>query len=139
MKIAGLNFTKISVEKFNTKSEELKVSTNIDIQDILELKSDIIRTKDELLAVKFSYIINYEPNVAKIEIQGTLIVTLEQKLSREVLKEWKDKEKKIPDDFRIPLFNIILKKSSVKVLDLEDEMNLPLHFPFPTFRKEGNQ
>src|SRR3989344_1750975 len=130
MKIAGLNLTKISVEKFNTKSEELKVSTNIDIQDILELKSDIIRTKDELLAVKFSYIINYEPNVAKIEIQGTLIVTLEQKLSREVLKEWKDKEKKIPDDFRIPLFNIILKKSSVKVLDLEDEMNLPLHFPF---------
>lgn len=134
MKLAGFNFTKISVEKFSDIPEKLKINTNIDIFDIFELKSDFLKTKEELLGVKFTYVVNYDPKFAKTEINGTMIVVLEPKIAKEVLKKWKDK--KISEDFRVPIFNIILKKSSLKALQLEDEMNLPLHIPLPSFKKE---
>ncbi len=134
MKLAGFNFTKISAEKFSDALEKLKINTNIDISDIFELKSDFLKTKEELLGVKFSYVVDYEPKVAKTEINGTMILVLEPKVIKEILKKWKDK--KIPEDFRIPVFNIILRKSSLKALQLEEEMNLPLHIPSPSFKKE---
>jgi len=57
--------------------------------------------------------------------------------SKEVLKKWKDKE--IPEDFRLVLFNIILKKSSLRALQLEEEMNLPTHFPLPSIKIEKEE
>jgi hypothetical protein len=29
------------------------------------------------------------------------------------------------------MFNIVLKKSTIKALELEDELNLPYHIPIP--------
>ena len=134
MKIIGFSFTKISVEKFNEINKELKVNTNIDISTIKELKSNILKTKEELLGVNFTFTVNYEPNFAKIITGGNLIVSVEPKLLKEILKQWENK--KMPEDFKISLFNIILRKSSLKTFQLEDEMNLPLHLPMGSFRKE---
>lgn len=134
MKIIGFSFTKISVEKFNEINKELKVNTNIDISTIKELKSNILKTKEELLGVNFIFTVNYEPNFAKIITGGNLIVSVEPKLLKEILKQWENK--KMPEDFKISLFNIILRKSSLKTFQLEDEMNLPLHLPMGSFRKE---
>ena len=134
MKIVGFSFTKISVEKINEVNKELKVNTNIDISDIKELKSNILKTKEELLGVNFTFTVNYEPNFANVITKGNLIVSVEPKISKEILKQWEDK--KMPEDFKISLFNIILRKSSLKTFQLEDEMNLPLHLPMGSFRKE---
>ena len=46
--------------------------------------------------------------------------------------DWKDK--KMPDDFRNTLFNLILRKASLKALQLEEEMNLPIHMQLPTLK-----
>jgi len=134
MKIIGFSFTKISVEKFNEINKELKVNTNIDISTIKKLKSNILKTKEELLGVNFIFTVSYEPNFAKIITKGNLIVSVEPKLLKEILKQWENK--KMPEDFKISLFNIILRKSSLKTFQLEDEMNLPLHLPMGSFRKE---
>ncbi len=134
MKIVGFSFTKISVEKINEVNKELKVNTNIDISDIRELKSHILKTKEELLGVNFTFTVNYEPNFAKVITKGNLIVSVEPKISKEILKQWENK--KMPEDFKLSLFNIILRKSSLKTFQLEDEMNLPLHLPIGSFRKE---
>jgi len=56
-------------------------------------------------------------------------------MAKEVLKGWKDKE--TTDDFRIFLFNIILRKSNIKALQLEDELALPPHIPLPSLNKEN--
>lgn len=136
MKILGFNFSKISVEKFPDKVEDIKLNTNIDVLDIKPVKADMLKTKDELVGVKFSYSIKYDPNYAKIEFSGDILISVDSKLAKDVLKEWKDK--KLPEDFQIFVYNIILRKSNIRALELEDEMNLPLHFPLPTLKKSEN-
>jgi hypothetical protein len=46
-----------------------------------------------------------------------------------VLKKWKNK--KIEDEVRVPLFNLILTKCNLKALQFEEEFGLPTHIPFP--------
>jgi len=137
MKILGFNLTKINVEKFKDKVENLKINTQIDVAEISEVKSDFFKTKEEILAVKFTYGLNYEPEFAKLEFSGNIVLSLDSKTAKNVLKQWKDK--KMPEDFRLPLFNIILRKSSLKALQLEEDMNLPIHMQLPSLRAQDKK
>ncbi|HTY44117.1 MAG TPA: hypothetical protein VMC80_02650 [Patescibacteria group bacterium] len=139
MKILGLNFNKINVERFpqNEEKADIKISTDIGILDIKSINADIFKTKDEFLSIKFSYVINYEPKFAKIEFLGEMVVSLDPKDAKDVLKDWK--EKKFSEDFKVFVFNAILRKANLKALELEDDMNLPLHMPFPMVRKESDR
>jgi len=134
MRLIGFNYNKISIEKFKDKLEELKINTNIDILDVKEIKPENVKTKESLINVSFSYIVDYEPNFAKVELKGTVFLAIEEDKAKELLKEWK--KKKMPEEFRMPLFNIILRKSATKSLSLEDEMNLPLHLPLPSLKPQ---
>jgi len=133
----GFNFTKINVEKFLDKVEELKLTTNINIEDLKEIKTASFKIKEDIIVVKFTYSINYEPGFAKIEMVGNIILGVEQKLTKEVVKQWKDK--KTPEEFRVVLFNAILRKTNLKALQLEEEMNLPLHMPMPTLKPQESK
>jgi hypothetical protein len=132
MKLIGFNFTKISVEKINNLSKDLKIDTSINIESIDEVKNELLKSKDSFLNLKFNYKINYKPNIALIELSGNLAISVDSKLGKEILKDWKNK--KIKDETRIILFNAILKKSNVKALQLEEEMNLPFHFQLPSLK-----
>ncbi len=134
MRLISFNFTKIDVERFSDNLKDLKINTGIDISDIKEVKSDFFKSKEDLIAVSFIYTINYEKNVAKLFFKGNLVVSLEQKDAKEVLKQWKDK--KIPDNFKLVIFNAILKKSSLKAIQFEEEFNLPLHIPLPSIKPQ---
>lgn len=132
MKLLGFNFTKIQVEKSKDRVENLKIGTRIDVSEIKEAKTGILKTKDEILAIKFKYGLDYEPGMAKLDLEGNLIISLESKEARDVLKQWKDK--KMPENFRTTLFNLILRKSSLKALQFEEELNLPIHIQLPTLK-----
>ncbi|MBU2562272.1 MAG: hypothetical protein KKF68_01260 [Nanoarchaeota archaeon] len=134
MKIAGFNFTKISVEKFSDNLKNLKINTNLDISEINEFKSDLFKTKEEIIEVNFDFKINYDPDFAKINIKGNVLLAFESKKVKDIIKQWKNK--KIPEDIKITLFNIILRKSNLKALQLEEELNLPFHISFPSLKKE---
>ena len=134
MKIIGFSFNKINVEKFKDKFDGLKIDTNIDIPEIKEIKSGPLKLKEDLLGIDFSFVVDYQPDIAKITLNGKIIVAVDSKVVKEVLKQWKNK--KMPEDFRLRLFNIILRKSSIKAIQLEDEMNLPPHIPMPSLKKQ---
>ena len=134
MKLAGFNFTKISVEKLKGQGEGLKINTNIDISEIGDVKSDMFKLREQMIAISFSNTISYDPDYAKLELAGTMIVGVDSKLAREIIKQWKDK--KIPEEFRFDLFNIIIRKCSVKALELEEDLNLPLHIQMPKVQKQ---
>ncbi|MEN7982523.1 MAG: hypothetical protein ABFQ65_03685 [Nanoarchaeota archaeon] len=133
MRIVGFNFNKINIEKFSDKLEKLNIKTNIDISEIESIDNNLLKTDNSLLAVKFFYIIDYNPNFAKIELSGTILFELDKKQAQEIIKKWE--EKIIPEDFKLILFNTILRKSNVKALQLEDDMNLPLHISLPSIKK----
>jgi hypothetical protein len=132
MRLVGFSFNKINAEKTSENSKNLKINTGIDISDIREVKSDFFKTKEDLVGITFEYTITYEPGFAKLNFIGNVLMGLESSKSKEVFKKWKDKE--IPEDFRLVLFNIILKKSSLRALQLEEELNLPTHFPLPSIK-----
>ena len=132
MKVIGFNFDKISVERHKERPENLKITTNIDVSDIKETKSDMIKTKEELIQAKFSYGVKYEPGFATIGLSGNILFALPEDKAKEVLKEWK--KKAMPEDFKLAIFNVVLRKSALKALQLEEEMNLPLHIPLPSFK-----
>ncbi|RLG10975.1 hypothetical protein DRN73_06530 [Candidatus Pacearchaeota archaeon] len=133
MKLINFNFKKISVDKIANSYKDLNLSTKINISEILPIESKFFKGDEDLVKVKFSYIIDYSPNIAKVELNGELVLAIEKTLSKGIIEAWK--EKKITDDFRLTLFNLILRKSTVKALELEEEMNLPLHIPPPTLKK----
>lgn len=137
MKLLGFNYTKISIEKLSEKTENLKISTNIDISEISEVKNSMLKSKETVLSVKFTYDVNYNPDYAKVSLGGNFLLSLEPKTAKNVLKEWENK--KMPEEFKVPLFNLILKKANIKALELEDELNLPLHMPMPKVGKQGQK
>ena len=132
MKIIGFKFRKINIEKKSDSLKGIKLSTKIDVLNITSAKNSILKGDEDLLKIDFMYNIKYDP-VANIELGGMLLLSMEQSKAKEILLGWKDK--KMDENFKIDLFNVILRKANVKALELEDEMNLPLHIPFPTLKK----
>lgn len=134
MKLVGFNFEKISIEKLSELTGKLSIKTDIDIKEIKEIKTNMLKTKEIILNIKFQYGIDYTPGIAKLDFKGSILVAAEGKQAKEILKEWKNK--KISDEFRIIIFNLILSKASIKALQLEENMNLPPHLPLPKLKGE---
>lgn len=133
MKLVGFNFKKVYIEKLSDSLKDLKFNTKIHIDEISSVESKIFKDEEELIKITFTYNINYDPDIAKIELGGNLLLAIEKTLSKGIVEGWK--ERKMSEDFRIILFNLILKKANIRALELEDQMNLPLHIPLPTLKK----
>jgi len=132
MRIVGFNFTKISAEKLEP-SEKIKpkISMGIDISSLEKQKISAIN--QDVFKIEFTFTVKYE-KLANFEIKGAVYFTTDHKMEKEIQKKWKDK--KIPDEIRVPLFNFILTKCNLKVLSFEEEFNLPTHIPFPRIEKQ---
>ena len=132
MKLMGFNFTKISVEKIGPLSKNWKIDTSINIESIDEVKNEMLKSKEAFLSIKFNYSINYVPQIANINLIGNITISMDSKLIKEILKDWKDK--KIKNETKLLIFNAILRKANVKAIQLEEEMNLPIHFQMPSLK-----
>lgn len=135
MRIIGFNLSKISAERKEKIDSKLEISQNINIQEIS--KEKVPFSEDEVLKIKFNLFINYSNDFAKINFEGNLIILPDKNELKDFMKSWKDK--KIPEESRIPLFNFIMNKCNIKALTLEDELNLPLHIPLPRINPQKKE
>jgi hypothetical protein len=127
MRIIGFNLTKILAERSENMKQNLQVTQNIDIKEVI--KEDIPITKEEIIKIKFNLSVSYSDKSAKLEFNGNVLILPENNELKELLDSWKNK--KIPENARVPLFNFIMNKCNIKALYLEDELGLPLHVPLP--------
>lgn len=127
MRIIGFNFSKISIERKEKLEGKLEINQNVDIKEVV--KEEVPFSSQEALKVKFNFSIIYSKGFAKLEFEGQVILLPEKDEMKKFFKSWKDK--KIPEDSRVGLFNFIMGKCNIKALELEDELNLPLHVPMP--------
>ena len=74
-------------------------------------------------------------NQNEVSFEGSLLLALDKEEAKEFLKSWKKNE--VPKDKVVPLYNFILKKCSVRALQLEEELGLPSHIPFPQVRSQS--
>ncbi len=132
LKILNFSFKKISIEKYKEDFKELKIQNKLDIISITPIKTSLLKLKEDLLNIKFSYILDYNPEIAKLEVEGNLFIAVNPKDYKNILKDWENK--KLDDQIKFSLFNFIFKKVNIKALNLEEELGLPFHIPFPSIK-----
>jgi hypothetical protein len=135
--IIGFNLTKVLVEKDPSDAPKKleRVSTKTDITSISEQKMDI----KEKIALKFNFIfgVDYEKDIAKLKMEGSVLFLADPKQAKNILESWKKKE--IPKDVRLNIINSILAKCNVKAIGLEEDLGLPTHFPMPRFQLQDEK
>jgi len=139
MKVIGFNIEEIS----GKKSQELKrysINTDITFSNVEKSKLDVLK-EDEALKVSFKFLVNYKDADSKsdeaknqVSILGSLLLMVDKELSKEFIKSWKNKQ--VPKDKMVSLYNFILKKCSVRALQLEEDLNLQPHIPFPQVKQQ---
>jgi hypothetical protein len=132
--IIGLNFTKILIEKTSNKNNQkiTKIGTKTDILSIEEEKVEIPDKK--AFRANFSFSVSYEPDLAKILIDGSLLYLNNPENISEAISSWK--KKNLTPEIRLELLNYIMARCNVKALLLEEDLNLPSHFPLPRFQSK---
>lgn len=127
MQIIGFNLTKISAERKEKLEGKLEIKQNIGIDDISKEKIPI--SENEILKIKFNFGMDYSPDFAKLEFEGEVLLLPDKEEMKNFLKSWKKKQ--VPEQARVLLFNFIINKCNMKALNLEDELNIPLHVQMP--------
>jgi len=136
MRLIDFHFEKINGEKGEEQIKEFKLQSNIDLKEVKSIKDKKSKIEGDILDIKFGYSVKYS-EFAKIELEGKLILRAEEDESKEILKNWKDK--KLPDNFKLAIFNIILAKSNVRALQMEDELKLPYHISLPKLENKKKE
>lgn len=136
MQIIGFNLTKLLAEK----SPEFKrgtINTNIEFTNLEKSELDLLKDS-QAVNISFIYTILYETENGKeqkkkkqgeVSIEGNIIISVTKEQSKNLQKAWK--KKTLDNEFKLPLFNFILRKCSIKAAQLEDDIGLPVHIPIP--------
>jgi len=131
MTVVGFNLSKISIERKDIISGKIEVKSKADIANIKKEDIKISEGRDVLRA-DFTFEINYEPDLAKVFFKGHVLLLEEPKEAKKIMKDWK--KKRIRPEIKEKIFNVVLRKCNIKAFGLEEDLNLPTHFPFPTVR-----
>ena len=135
MQVIGFNLTKVSIEREEKPEGKLEIKQNIHIDDLAIEKVPI--SKDEAIRLKFVFSVDYnDGKFARLELKGNVILLPQKDELKKFKKAWQDKQ--VPEESKVPLFNFIMNKCNIKAIQLEDEMNLPIHVQLPKlqFKKE---
>jgi hypothetical protein len=135
MRIIGFNLTKIAIERKEEIQGQLNINQNIDIKDVKKEKVPI--SEDEAIKINFNLQIDYSEDSAKVNFEGHVVLLPTKEELTKFLDSWKNKQ--IPEDSKIPLFNFIMNKCNIKALTLEDDLNLPTHIPLPKLNPKQEQ
>ena len=123
LKLMGARITGISATRNPKFSGKLSMTTNIKITNIEKIKD----AKDAI-KINYEYTIDYS-ELGEIKISGILFISSDQKTIKEILKQHKDKNYETPEN--LALTNLIIQKASIKAIELEDELSLPIHIKLP--------
>ena len=130
MRIVGFNSQKVSAERKKIIRGKVNIKTDVQIENIEKENLDIA---GEVLNVSYKFSILYEPDFAELIFKGSVLVVVDN--LKNILKDWK--KKNLSQEIRIPIINFIISKCSLKALQLEDDLALPLHIPFPKLASEN--
>ncbi len=144
MRIIGFNFTKIAAERSPDFVAGSEINTNIEFTEIEKEETDLAKDNNEAIRVSFQFNVFYKnkdkeksKKNGEISLTGFVILLASKDESKELLKDWKKKE--LSPTFKVPIFNFLLKKCSTHALQLEEELNLPLHIPMPHIKPSSSK
>ncbi|MBT4577235.1 hypothetical protein HOM13_01115 [Candidatus Woesearchaeota archaeon] len=127
-----IHFTldKISVDKTGQIKGKIEAKNGIKFLDIAESPTPEGITGQSLLKFKFSYKVDYLPDVAKTEIVGKIHFLTDKATKDKILEDW-DKHSKIEPSLSGQLVNYVFSKCGVMALTLSQQVGLPPHISLP--------
>lgn len=135
MRYAGLRMQRIEAEKFSEISKgDVNVNSNFNLGKV---KKEEELTKDSgkpIFSFEFTYSVKYE-DFAEISFKGTVFVEIEDK---KLIKELENEDIKVNNnDLRKFILDVVLARTHVESLHLEEKLGLPFHIQSPRV-KFGN-
>ncbi len=130
MSLVNFYFTKIEAERhaLEVKSYKIKQDLTISSVDITQVG----RSVNEVVVVGFKVSVNYVPEFATLVLEGKAAF-VEPPDSLKAIKESYAKTKKLPSKWGIQVMNVILLRSTVKLLSLAQDINVPPHVQLPMY------
>jgi hypothetical protein len=126
IQVLGFNYTKLSAERYPDFKGKLEINPNINIASIEKHELNLI--KQDAVKIVFSFGIKYK-DLADINLQGDIILRTDTKTQKEIIKGWKDKN--LDQEIQTMILNLIMQKASIRAIELEEEMGLPIHIKIP--------
>jgi len=132
MPVVGFNLEKASVQRNKQLQKGMQSKQNIIVSSITPEEIQLgEKSTRQGLKFSFEYEVLYEPGIGKVEINGSILYTDDEKKIKEIQKEW-DKNKKMSPELTAKVLNTAIMKCTIKALSLSQEVNLPPHLPLPT-------
>lgn len=142
-----MQLTKISAER---KAEMKNPSVNTNVQFLNVEKDSLEMLKDHnILKITFSYTLSYsnkqglkeiseKDKDAEVVFEGTFHLSVSAEEEKEFEKSWK--KKTIPREHLEVIFNIILRRCTLKALPIQDELAIPSPFlNIPPIKIQGSE
>ncbi len=120
--LIGNRFVKINANHNFDFSGQISAKTNIKILGLENYKNK------NSFKIKYSFGIDYS-ELGQVSIEGVLFISTDSKTFKEIQKSWK--EKKIENQEYLFITNLVIQKASLKALELEEEVGLPIHIRIP--------
>ncbi|MFA5484656.1 MAG: hypothetical protein WC260_00155 [Candidatus Pacearchaeota archaeon] len=131
IKLLASKITSILAQRDPTFNGKIELNQNIKIKKIEKFALE--GSKKDSLKVNYIYDIDYK-KLGKISIEGILYLDVEQKIMKEIIKDWKENKKN--EERQLEIINIIIQKASIKAIELEDQLGLPIHFRLPFLKRK---
>ncbi|MCK5452585.1 MAG: hypothetical protein KAI51_04050 [Candidatus Aenigmarchaeota archaeon] len=132
MGIISINYSKLNVEKTGNTNQKLSINTMPKIEDVKEGNLNAFGNKSEILNIKFSFRSTFNPDVAKLDIEGNMIYT--GKDNKKSLESW-GKNKSMPEEEHMEIINHLFKTAGIKALQLSEMVGIPPVIALPKVTK----
>jgi len=129
MTIIGFNFTRIIAERAPRASAKLQITNNIALKNVQASPIGADETKSTV-RVGFHFESLYQPNIARIMLDGDVLLLLEKKIADEFVKGYNEK-KQVPVAAMQQALNHVLDRCNIQALLLAKDLNLPSPIPLP--------
>lgn len=128
MRYVGIVFDKIEAKKLEEKAEgSIQVNSNFNLGGVNreDLNKD---PKKPVFSFEFVYTLKYD-KIAEISFKGKIFVEIEE---RDLIKELEQKNARISDkELNKLILDIVLARTHVESLHLEEKLGLPFHIQSP--------
>ena len=128
MKYAGFKLMKVEAEKEEDKNPSGNINVNSNF-NLGKSKKEDLKDKRIVYGFEFTYTIKYE-EFATLSFKGIVFIELENE-DKSLIKELESSETSKDNDLRKFILDIVLAKTHVESLHLEERLGLPFHIQSP--------
>ena len=136
MRYVGFTLSKIEGEKSEEAPKgNITVNSNFNLGEVKKEEDLVKDSKQDIFSFSFIYTISYE-EVAKLSFKGKVYIEIEDKV---IVKDLEKSGSKFSDEeLRKFILDMVLARTHVESLHLEERLNLPFHIQSPrvSFNKE---